>query len=257
MDITRKLKKGVKEGQLRISKMRGELLQEEEAFLLGQDGDAAAAFKSGGKNKENSSNSSLSSVQDNWLTAVVTCGSNAWGQTNCDNAFELMSSSLKLFTDLPQCEVHAVCCGHSITASVLTEAMNSRSGTVFQSSSGKSSSSLSSERSTLCYLWGNALPGASSAPHKVPYPLKIRHVRFVSCGQAHAALITADARLHTWGSGDNGMLGHGNKIAIPAPKLVEAMSHLLCLSASCGAFHTALVACEQGGVTYLKVPALG
>ena len=35
------------------------------------------------------------------------------------------------------------------------------------------------------------------------------------------AVLSVDGKMYTWGSGDNGMLGHGNKISLQAPKMVE------------------------------------
>jgi alpha-tubulin suppressor-like RCC1 family protein len=51
-----------------------------------------------------------------------------------------------------------------------------------------------------------------------------------------------DGKLFTWGSGENEMLGHGNRNNQSSPKIVDALSHLFVLSISCGAFHTGVIA---------------
>ena len=103
-----------------------------------------------------------------------------------------------------------------------------------------------------CYLWGTGLPGAQL---RVPTPLpSIRDVVHVSCGQSHVALVTEGGQVYTWGAGDHGMLGHGGKQAVTAPRAVQALSGLVVLSVSCGAFHTGFVACSSAELFLTPVP---
>ena len=217
MDQLRKLRAGVAAGKARISKMKGDLESEDMAFES-----ISTRNIEGDEIKE-----------ENWNTLLVSCGSNAFSQISSD-AIEWMSTSLKA-SPMPDGYIHHVSCGTNISAMVITP-MDKR---------GKFADH------TECYMWGNGLPGL---PLKVPTSLNMNNVRFISCGQSHAAVITDNAKLYTWGQGDNGMLGHGNKVSINEPKLVSSINHLLVLSVSCGAYHTAVVACEQGQVAYVKVP---
>ena len=68
----------------------------------------------------------------------------------------------------------------------------------------------------------------------------------VSCGHAHIGVITTDGHVFSWGEGGDGRLGHGNRTSISVPKLISSLSKLRALSISCGAFHTAIVACDRG-----------
>ncbi len=218
MDQLRKLRAGVAAGKARINKMKGDLESEDTMY------------------ESNSlRNIEVEEVkEENWNTLLVSCGSNAFSQISSD-AIEWMSTSLKL-TPLPDGYIHHISCGTNISSMVITP-IDKR---------GKFADY------TECYVWGNGLPGP---PLKIPTSLSMNNVRFISCGQSHAAVITDNAKLYTWGQGDNGMLGHGNKLTINEPKLVTSINHLLALSVSCGAYHTAVVACEQGQVTYVKVPS--
>mmetsp|Transcript_215 Transcript_215/g.293 ORF Transcript_215/g.293 Transcript_215/m.293 type:complete len:703 (+) Transcript_215:62-2170(+) len=97
--------------------------------------------------------------------------------------------------------------------------------------------------SHLLYTWGAGI-GKASAPNScVPVLLPARcSVAALSCGQRHAALLSTDGKLFSWGAGDNGMLGHGSRTAAASPRLVEGLAALFVSSVSCGAFHTAAIA---------------
>jgi alpha-tubulin suppressor-like RCC1 family protein len=79
-------------------------------------------------------------------------------------------------------------------------------------------------------------------------------VTSVSCGESHAALITSNGKVLTWGNGEHGALGHGTKTATPAPKLVKALASLICVSVSCGPYHTGFVAGDEEEISYVRVP---
>ena len=98
-------------------------------------------------------------------------------------------------------------------------------------------------RKRVCYLWGSGLPGPSLRV-PTPLPLSIIDVKQISCGHTHCGLVTESGMAFTWGAGDHGMLGHGNRTTVMAPKLVASLAKMKCTSISCGAFHTAIIACE-------------
>lgn len=95
--------------------------------------------------------------------------------------------------------------------------------------------------SNMCHNWGSGLPISS----KLFAPLNVRNVIKISCGQSHAGIITNERKVYTWGSGEYGMLGHGNKSAINAPKMVMSLAKISVLDVSCGGFHTAFIAADS------------
>jgi alpha-tubulin suppressor-like RCC1 family protein len=76
----------------------------------------------------------------------------------------------------------------------------------------------------------------------------------VSCGESHAALISSQGKVYTWGSGENGALGHGNKQSQNAPKLVNALQDYITTSVSCGPYHTAFISGREDEISYLRIP---
>ena len=169
---------------------------------------------------------------------MISCGSNAFGQLNHATGQglgglggDLMSSLLKA-TILPvpldgTLKVEDLSCGMNLSAAIVCH--ESDLGLDY--------------RKTICYVWGAGLPGP---PLRVPTPLSIRDVRQISCGHTHCGLVTESGMAFTWGSGDHGMLGHGDKHPVLTPKVVAALVKLKVLSISCGAYHTGIIVCEPG-----------
>jgi len=60
------------------------------------------------------------------------------------------------------------------------------------------------------------------------------HIVEVSCGGAHTAAVTNDGTLLTWGRGDWGQLGHGNRSSILCAKVVSALQGKIVKQVSCG-----------------------
>lgn len=50
--------------------------------------------------------------------------------------------------------------------------------------------------------------------------LQAKHVRDIACGSNQSAAITSNGELYTWGSGEDGCLGHGDKENQLRPKQV-------------------------------------
>lgn len=100
-------------------------------------------------------------------------------------------------------------------------------------------------------IWGTGLPGVTI---KVPAPIAIpQPIQSISLGQAHCAAVTTDGKCYSWGYGSNGALGHGTKSNVEKPKLIAAMSKLVVLQVSCGAYHTGIIAAPKAEVTYLRI----
>ena len=70
----------------------------------------------------------------------------------------------------------------------------------------------------------------------------------VACGTEHAAAITAEGRLYTWGGGDRGRLGLGSEEDSHTPQLVVALEEKAICQVSCGTFHT--LALTTDGMAY-------
>lgn len=81
-------------------------------------------------------------------------------------------------------------------------------------------------------------------------------VQQISCGESHAAIVASNGKVYTWGSGENGALGHGNKQNQSTPKLVNYLSNLRCVSVSCGQYHTAFVAGVEDEISYVCIPSV-
>lgn len=177
---------------------------------------------------------------DNWRTGLVSCGSNAFGQINLD--LDLMCSTLKS-TPLP---IPA----ESASSSSSKSSSSKASPLISYVSCGNTISAAVMDE--VCYIWGAGLPGA---PLRVPTPLhSIPQVSYVSCGHSHVALVTSVGAVYTWGAGDHGMLGHGTKQAVMAPRIVTAFSGLVVSSVSCGAYHTGFVACKAEDMFMTPIP---
>ncbi|RWR74654.1 FYVE zinc finger [Cinnamomum micranthum f. kanehirae] len=101
------------------------------------------------------------------------------------------------------------------------------------------------------YTWGGAgynvgLIGHNSkvshwVPKRVTGPLEGVHVSSVSCGPWHTAVVTSSGQLFTFGDGNFGALGHGDRRSVSVPREVEALKGLRTVRAACGVWHTAAV----------------
>jgi len=78
----------------------------------------------------------------------------------------------------------------------------------------------------------------------LPRPLEsnvVLDVLQISCGVKHAALVTRQGELFTWGEESGGRLGHGVGKNVIQPRLVEAMTSATVDFVACGEFHTCAV----------------
>ena len=60
----------------------------------------------------------------------------------------------------------------------------------------------------------------------------------VSCGRQHTAVCTEDGRMYTFGRGEEGQLGHGDKENTSSPVLVQALMGQHITQVQCGFHHT-------------------
>uniref|UniRef100_A0A0E0H8E2 FYVE-type domain-containing protein n=1 Tax=Oryza nivara TaxID=4536 RepID=A0A0E0H8E2_ORYNI len=78
----------------------------------------------------------------------------------------------------------------------------------------------------------------------LPKPLESRlvlDVYHVDCGVRHAALVTRNGDVFTWGEDSGGRLGHGTREDSVHPRLVESLAACNVDFVACGEFHTCAV----------------
>ncbi len=66
----------------------------------------------------------------------------------------------------------------------------------------------------------------------------------ISCGEEHAAFLTSEGHVYTWGYGHDGQLGHGTKTHLSVPQKIEDIK-FRAKKVVCGGGHTAVIG-EQG-----------
>ncbi|XP_061341995.1 PH, RCC1 and FYVE domains-containing protein 1 [Gastrolobium bilobum] len=108
------------------------------------------------------------------------------------------------------------------------------------------------------YIWGEVLcenivkVGADKnvsfisprADILLPRPLEsnvVLDVLQIACGVKHAALVTRQGEIFTWGEESGGRLGHGVGKNVVQPRLVEALASATVDFVACGEFHTCAV----------------
>ncbi|KAF2291847.1 hypothetical protein GH714_035837 [Hevea brasiliensis] len=66
-------------------------------------------------------------------------------------------------------------------------------------------------------------------------------VQNIACGGRHAALVTKQGEIFSWGEESGGRLGHGVDSDVLHPKLIEALSNINIEFVACGEYHTCAV----------------
>ncbi|XP_072935158.1 probable E3 ubiquitin-protein ligase HERC2 [Epargyreus clarus] len=81
-----------------------------------------------------------------------------------------------------------------------------------------------------------------STPRANPYlsHVLVRRVA-VHSGGKHALALTADGKVYSWGEGEDGKLGHGNRLSLEIPRLIETLSSEIVVGIACGSAHSACV----------------
>lgn len=78
----------------------------------------------------------------------------------------------------------------------------------------------------------------------LPRPLEsnvVLDVHYIACGVKHAALVTRQGEIFTWGEESGGRLGHGVGKDVSQPRLVETLAAISVDFVACGEFHTCAV----------------
>ncbi|KAG5566324.1 hypothetical protein RHGRI_002056 [Rhododendron griersonianum] len=66
-------------------------------------------------------------------------------------------------------------------------------------------------------------------------------VQNIACGGRHAALVTKQGEIFSWGEESGGRLGHGVDSDVLHPKLIDALTHTNIEFVACGEYHTCAV----------------
>lgn len=227
----------------------------------------------GPANSLSSSNSTLTAKSENWKNALLSCGSDAFSQLCVKNG-DFMSTSLKR-TQMP--EDAAPTKGRSIhdldfgSKGRFGSSKGSGDDVDNNESAQKKRDEISSidasgnltacVRNGICHVWGEGLTG-SGQQLRVPTPISsLKNVAQVSCGSTHIAFATDDGEAYTWGNGDYGVLGHGYngptsgaQAGMSFPRQVKALVSQFTSKVSCGAYHTAFIACRHEEVVRTPIP---
>lgn len=108
------------------------------------------------------------------------------------------------------------------------------------------------------YIWGevicdnivkvgpekNASSISTRADVLLPRPLEcnvVLDVHYIACGVKHAALVTRQGEVFSWGEESGGRLGHGVGKDVTQPRLVESLTFAGVDFVACGEFHTCAV----------------
>ncbi|XP_072748341.1 E3 ubiquitin-protein ligase HERC2 [Anoplolepis gracilipes] len=63
----------------------------------------------------------------------------------------------------------------------------------------------------------------------------------VSSGGKHCLALSSEGHVYSWGEGDDGKLGHGNKMSYDRPKLIEDLLGVEIVDIACGGHHSAAI----------------
>ena len=114
---------------------------------------------------------------------------------------------------------------------------------------------------------GGKLGHGSRTDEKYPRMIeRLQEMKFnpisVAAGAWHAAVVSQDGRVCTWGWGRYGCLGHGNEECEGAPKVVSALQGVKAVHVATGDYTTFVVAdngdvysfgCGEASLGHLKV----
>ncbi|CAN0905508.1 PH, RCC1 and FYVE domains-containing protein 1 [Linum grandiflorum] len=78
----------------------------------------------------------------------------------------------------------------------------------------------------------------------LPKPLEstvVLDVQNIACGSRHAALVTKQGEIFSWGEESGGRLGHGVDADVMHPKLLDALSNANIELVACGEYHSCAV----------------
>lgn len=63
----------------------------------------------------------------------------------------------------------------------------------------------------------------------------------VNSGGKHCLALSSEGHVYSWGEGDDGKLGHGNRLSYDRPKLIEELLGTEIVDIACGGHHSAAI----------------
>ncbi|XP_033150467.1 LOW QUALITY PROTEIN: probable E3 ubiquitin-protein ligase HERC2 [Drosophila busckii] len=74
----------------------------------------------------------------------------------------------------------------------------------------------------------------------------------VNSGGKHCLALTTEGEVYAWGEGEDGKLGHGNRMSYDRPKLIEYLSGMNVVDIACGSAHSAAITASGHVLTWGK-----
>ncbi len=87
---------------------------------------------------------------------------------------------------------------------------------------------------------------AEFTPNMINY-LKTQKIEKIACGEYFALALNDKGKVYSWGIGNNGQLGHGNKSDVKVPKIINLDDTITDIS--CGDMHSVLL--NKSGQVYV------
>lgn len=63
----------------------------------------------------------------------------------------------------------------------------------------------------------------------------------INSGGKHCLALSSEGHVYSWGEGDDGKLGHGNRLSYDRPKLIEELLGTEIIDIACGGHHSAAI----------------
>ncbi|XP_065364219.1 probable E3 ubiquitin-protein ligase HERC2 [Calliphora vicina] len=74
----------------------------------------------------------------------------------------------------------------------------------------------------------------------------------VNSGGKHCLALTTDGEVYSWGEGEDGKLGHGNRMSYDRPKLIDDLTGIGIVDIACGSAHSAAITSSGHVLTWGK-----
>lgn len=74
----------------------------------------------------------------------------------------------------------------------------------------------------------------------------------VNSGGKHCLALSSDGEVFSWGEGEDGKLGHGNRDSYDRPKLIETLTGIGVIDIACGSAHSACITSQGHVLTWGK-----
>ena len=96
---------------------------------------------------------------------------------------------------------------------------------------------------------GDGVPQLNT-PTRLPSPLGGERAVSVAAGAGHSLALTASGSVWSWGRGEDGKLGHGDRQSQPLPRQVEAFAGQRVVAVSAGVAHSLAIIADGAVFTW-------